>query len=586
MSEMNKWSSIPDMAEQQLRARLADAAKAAFAAGELPVAELPAFGVEVPADSSHGDLAANVAMVSARAMKCAPRQIAETLLGHLDLSDTFFEKAEVAGPGFMNLFYAPAYYAAAVQEVINQGNDYGRSDFGQGEKVMVEFVSANPTGPMHMGNARGGALGDSLASVLDAAGYTVSREFYINDAGNQIEKFALSLEVRYLQHFKGEDAVILPEDAYQGEDIKDHAVAFAEQVGDRYVEADSDTRRKALVEFALPLNIDKMHRDMDKYRIVYDEWFRESRLHNSGEVKEVIDILRQNGLTYEKDGALWYKNAEVLTKKLRAEGKSDKDIEKLELKDDVLVRANGNPTYFAADIAYHRNKFLRGFDTCIDVWGADHHGHVARMKGAMDAIGMDGDKLQVVLIQLVRLMRNGEVARMSKRSGKAIQLSDLLDEVPVNAARFFFILREAGTRIDFDLDLAIEESASNPVYYVQYAHARICSIFRKLKEEGIEASAATPADLELLTAPEEQALIRFLAGFQREVIEAAKSYDPSRITRFSMELATQFHKFYNACRVMGEDEGLTRARLALCDAARITLHNALALLKIDAPEAM
>lgn len=586
MSEMNKWSSIPDMAEQQLRARLADAAKAAFAAGELPVAELPAFGVEVPADSSHGDLAANVAMVSARAMKCAPRQIAETLLRHLDLSDTFFEKAEVAGPGFMNLFYAPAYYAAAVQEVINQGNDYGRSDFGQGEKVMVEFVSANPTGPMHMGNARGGALGDSLASVLDAAGYTVSREFYINDAGNQIEKFALSLEVRYLQHFKGEDAVILPEDAYQGEDIKDHAVAFAEQVGDRYVEADSDTRRKALVEFALPLNIDKMHRDMDKYRIIYDEWFRESRLHNSGEVGEVIDILRQNGLTYEKDGALWYKNAEVLTKKLRAEGKSDKDIEKLELKDDVLVRANGNPTYFAADIAYHRNKFLRGFDTCIDVWGADHHGHVARMKGAMDAIGMDGDKLQVVLIQLVRLMRNGEVARMSKRSGKAIQLSDLLDEVPVNAARFFFILREAGTRIDFDLDLAIEESASNPVYYVQYAHARICSIFRKLKEEGIAAGAATPADLELLTAPEEQALIRFLAGFQREVIEAAKSYDPSRITRFSMELATQFHKFYNACRVMGEDEGLTRARLALCDAARITLHNALALLKIDAPEAM
>lgn len=586
MSEMNKWSSIPDMAEQQLRARLADAAKAAFAAGELPVAELPAFGVEVPADSSHGDLAANVAMVSARAMKCAPRQIAETLLRHLNLSDTFFEKAEVAGPGFMNLFYAPAYYAAAVQEVINQGNDYGRSDFGQGEKVMVEFVSANPTGPMHMGNARGGALGDSLASVLDAAGYTVSREFYINDAGNQIEKFALSLEVRYLQHFKGEDAVILPEDAYQGEDIKDHAVAFAEQVGDRYVEADSDTRRKALVEFALPLNIDKMHRDMDKYRIVYDEWFRESRLHNSGEVKEVIDILRRNGLTYEKDGALWYKNAEVLTKKLRAEGKSDKDIEKLELKDDVLVRANGNPTYFAADIAYHRNKFLRGFDTCIDVWGADHHGHVARMKGAMDAIGMDGDKLQVVLIQLVRLMRNGEVARMSKRSGKAIQLSDLLDEVPVNAARFFFILREAGTRIDFDLDLAIEESASNPVYYVQYAHARICSIFRKLKEEGIEASAATPADLELLTAPEEQALIRFLAGFQREVIEAAKAYDPSRITRFSMELATQFHKFYNACRVMGDDEGLTRARLALCDAARITLHNALALLKIDAPEAM
>ncbi len=586
MAEMKKWSSIPDIAEEQLRARLADAAAAAHQAGELPQSDLPAFGVEVPADSAHGDLAANVAMVSARAMHSAPRQIAEALLRHLDLSDTFFEKAEVAGPGFINLFFAPAYYAAAVQEVVNQGSDYGRSEFGQGKKVMVEFVSANPTGPMHMGNARGGALGDSLASVLDAAGYSVFREFYINDAGNQIEKFALSLEVRYLQHFKGEDAVLLPEDAYQGEDIKDHAIAFANEVGDRYVDADSDTRRKALVEFALPLNIDKMHRDMDKYRIVYDEWFRESRLHNSGEVKEVIDLLKAKGLTYEKDGALWYKNAEVLTEQLKQEGKSDKEIEKLELKDDVLVRANGNPTYFAADIAYHRNKFLRGFDTCIDVWGADHHGHVARMKGAMNAIGMDGDKLQVVLIQLVRLMRNGEVARMSKRSGKAIQLADLLDEVPADAARFFFILREAGTRIDFDLDLAIEQSASNPVYYVQYAHARICSIFRKLKEEGMTAAAATPAELELLTAPEEKALIRFLAGFQREIIEAARVYDPSRITRFSQELATQFHKFYNACRVMGEDEGLTRARLALCDAARITLHNALALLKIDAPETM
>jgi len=578
-------SKIVNITENTLRERIALAVKAAIAAGELPEAPLPDFAVEIPGDRAHGDLAVNVAMVSARAFRKAPRQIAEAILAHLDLEGTYFEKAEIAGPGFMNFFLAPAYYSAVVSDVCELKDAYGRSNYGAGKKVMVEFVSANPTGPMHMGNARGGALGDSLAAVLDAAGYDVWREFYVNDAGNQIEKFATSLEVRYLQIFKGEDAVQLPEDAYHGDDIKDHAKGFADLNGDAFVDTDADTRRKALVAYALPRNIDKMHRDMDLYRIRYDEWFMESRLHQSGEVQEVIDILTKNGLTYEKEGALWYKNAEILTEKLRAAGKTDAEIEKLELKDDVLIRANGNPTYFAADIAYHRNKFLRGFDTCIDVWGADHHGHVARMKGAMDAIGLDGDKLQVVLIQLVRLMRDGEVVRMSKRSGKAIQLADLLDEVPADAARFFFILREAGTRMDFDLNLAIEQSSSNPVYYVQYAHARICSIFRKMQEEGVVYSLEK-ASLDALSAPEERELIRHISGYSKEIIEAAKEYDPARITRYCQELATLFHKFYNACRVMGDDAGLTCARLALCDATRITLHNALALLKIQAPEVM
>ena len=530
-------------AENQLRQAVLDALGQAVAAGELPAEPIPAFGIEVPADRAHGDLAANVAMVSARSLHRAPRQIAEAILAHLSLEGTYLERAEVAGPGFLNFFLSPAFYAAVVGEVLEAGDRYGRSDFGGGKKVMVEFVSANPTGPMHMGNARGGALGDCLASVLDAAGYDVWREFYVNDAGNQIEKFGLSLDVRYQQHFRGEDAVELPEDAYHGDDIREHAANFAAIYGDKYLDAPEAERRAALVQYALPLNIEKMHRDLEKYRIVYDEWFRESVLHNDGELKATIDLLTEKGLTYEKDGALWYKASEHGGEK-----------------DEVLVRANGNPTYFAADIAYHRNKFARGFDICIDVWGADHHGHVARMKGAMDAVGLDGSRLHVVLLQLVRLMQNGEVVRMSKRSGKAIQLADLLDEVPVDAARFFFNLREAGSQMDFDLGLAVEQSSSNPVYYVQYAHARICSIFKNLQAEGITPRACTAQELVRLTEPAEKELIRHIAAYTGEIIEAARDYDPARITRYCMDLAGLFHKFYNSCRVKGEEEPLMEAR--------------------------
>lgn len=556
-------------AENQLRQAVLDALGQAVAAGELPAEPIPAFGIEVPADRAHGDLAANVAMVSARALHRAPRQIAEAILAHLSLEGTYLERAEVAGPGFLNFFLSPAFYAAVVGEVLEAGDQYGRSDFGGGKKVMVEFVSANPTGPMHMGNARGGALGDCLASVLDAAGYDVWREFYVNDAGNQIEKFGLSLDVRYQQHLRGEDAVELPEDAYHGDDIREHAENFAAIYGDKYLDAPEAERRAALVQYALPLNIEKMHRDLEKYRIVYDEWFRESVLHNDGELKATIDLLTEKGLTYEKDGALWYKASEHGGEK-----------------DEVLVRANGNPTYFAADIAYHRNKFARGFDICIDVWGADHHGHVARMKGAMDAVGLDGSRLHVVLLQLVRLMQNGEVVRMSKRSGKAIQLADLLDEVPVDAARFFFNLREAGSQMDFDLGLAVEQSSSNPVYYVQYAHARICSIFKNLQTEGVTPRACTAQELVRLTEPAEKELIRHIAAYTGEIIEAARDYDPARITRYCMDLAGLFHKFYNSCRVKGEEEPLMQARLALCEATRTTLRNALSLLKITAPETM
>lgn len=571
--------------ELQLRNAIVEAITASIAAGELPQGDIPPFVIEVPGDRTHGDLAANVAMVSAKAFRSAPRKIAETIVAHLNLDGTYMEKVEIAGPGFLNFFLSPAYYGDIVAEAVNKGDDFGRSDFGAGKKVMVEYVSANPTGPMHMGNARGGALGDCLASVLDAAGYDVWREFYINDAGNQIEKFGLSLDIRYQQHLLGENAMELPDDAYHGDDIKEHAANFASLNGDKYLSVDTEERRRALIEYALPLNIEKMKADMAKYRIIYDRWFTESTLHNNGELKEIIDILTEKGLTYEKDGALWYKAGEY-GEKYQPKKHLNRDGEEEGIKDEVLVRANGNPTYFAADIAYHRNKFLRGFDTLIDVWGADHHGHVARMKGAMDAVGMDGNNLNVVLMQLVRLVRDGEIVRMSKRSGKAIQLSDLLDEVPVDAARFFFNQREANTQMEFDLGLAIEQSSSNPVYYVQYAHARIHSIFRKMKENGVAVTAATSKQLELLTAPEERELIRHLSALEKTVVECAKNYDPSGITRYALELATLFHKFYNACHVSGVEQDLMMARLALCDAVRIGLHNTLTMMKLEAPESM
>jgi arginyl-tRNA synthetase len=563
-------SKIVFQATGELKCAIRGAFAEAIKNGELPEAAVPEFSIEIPADRAHGDWATNAAMVSAKVFRLAPRKIAQILTDHLALKGTFFDRFEIAGPGFINFFLGRKFYTEVLKDIEALGGNYGRSDYGKKEKIMVEFVSANPTGPMHMGNARGGALGDCLAAVLDAAGYDVWREFYVNDAGNQIEKFAVSLEARYLQIFKGEEAVSFPEDGYHGDDIRQRAREFSDLHRDRYVTAEPEERRKALVEFALPKNIEKMKSDLEKYRIKYDEWFLESRLHNDGELQETIQILKDKGLTYENDGALWYRATQFGAEK-----------------DEVLVRQNGNPTYFTADIAYHRNKFeKRGFDRCIDVWGADHHGHVARMKGAMDAIGLDGGKLDVVLIQLVRLVRAGEVVRMSKRTGKAIQLADLLDEVPVDAARFLFNMREATSQMDFDLDLAVQQDAQNPVYYVQYARARISSILKTLAAEGIAPRKCTDAELALLTAPEEVELIRHLSAYTGEIIEAAKDYDPARITRYVITLANLFHKFYNACRVKGEAEGLAAARLSLCCAVSTVICNVLSMFKISAPESM
>ena len=563
-------SKLVQQATTELRNTIRSAMEKACANGELPQADIPEFSIEVPADRAHGDWATNAAMVSARAFHAAPRKIAEAITNNLSLDGTYFDRFEIAGPGFINFFLSKQFYVDVLKDIEALGTEYGRSDYGQGKKIMVEFVSANPTGPMHMGNARGGALGDCLAAVLDAAGYSVWREFYVNDAGNQIEKFGNSLEARYLQIYKGEDAVEFPEDGYHGDDIKERAAQFAEEFGDRYVDAAPEDRRKALVEFALPRNIAKMKADLAKYGIQYDEWFLESKLHNDGELEETIQILKDKGLTYDKEGALWYRATTFGAEK-----------------DEVLVRQNGNPTYFAADIAYHRNKFTkRGFDRCIDVWGADHHGHVARMKAAMDAVGLDGSKLDIVLIQLVRLVRNGEVVRMSKRTGKAIQLADLLDEVPVDAARFLFNMREATSQMDFDLDLAVQQDAQNPVYYVQYAHARICSILKALKAEGIEPRACTDEELALLNTQEEIDLIRHLSAYTDEIVAAAKDYDPARITRYVITLATLFHKFYNTCRVKDEEDHLRAARICLCEAAATVIRNVLSLLKISAPESM
>ena len=580
-------SLLVKQAIAELRTAIMDAAGRAVADGEFPAVPLSDFNVEVPANRDFGDYSANAAMAWARDLHCAPRKIAQALIDRMELCDTFFERCEVAGAGFLNFYLRSSFNACIIQDILEKGDSYGRSDYGRGKKINVEFVSANPTGPMHMGNARGGALGDCLAAVLDFAGYDVSREFYVNDAGNQIAKFGLSLDIRYQQLFLGEDAVQLPEDSYHGEDIIERAKEFAAVNGDKYMSASEQERRQALIDFALPKNIAAMKENMAKYRINYDTWFLESTLHNDGELEETLNIMRDKGLTYEKDGALWYKNKEVLAAKLREQGKSEEEIERLELKDEVLIRTNGNPTYFAADIAYHRNKLqIRGFDKAIDVWGADHHGHVARMKGALDAIGCNGDDLDIILMQLVRLTRDGEVVRMSKRSGKAITLVDLLEEIPIDAVRFLFNMREPGSQMDFDLDLAVEQSSQNPVYYCQYAHARICSILRKLASEGFEPRECTIPELALLTAPEEKELIKHLSGLTDEIIASAKNYDPAKITRYAVELATLFHKFYNACRVGVEDESLMQARLSLCLCVRTVLRNVLTMFSISVPESM
>jgi arginyl-tRNA synthetase len=562
-------SQLVENTQKLIKDAIIAAISSAIEKDELPQADMPDFIIEKPSDKKNGDFSTNVAMAGARVFRKAPALIAKSIVDNLSLDEELFEKIEIAGAGFINFYLSQKFYSKIVLDVLEKGADYGKSDYGSGKSVLVEFVSANPTGPMHIGNARGGAIGDCLASVLEYAGFETKREFYVNDAGNQIEKFATSLEVRYLQ-LCGKD-IEMPEDAYHGADITEHAKNFFAEVGDKYAESESEERRKALVDFALPKNIEGLERDLKKYRITYDRWFRESTLHNNGAVERVISALKDRGVTYEEDGALWFKASEY---------GNDKDI--------VLVRANGLPTYIVPDIAYHYDKLVtRNFTTAIDVLGADHHGYVPRMKAALTALGVDASRLDVVIMQMVRLVSGGETIKLSKRSGKAITLNTLLEEIPIDAARFFFNLREPNSHFDFDLELAAKQSSENPVYYVQYAHARICSIIRKAEDQGVVLKSSESINLDLLSSDEERELISHLSKLTGEIVSAAKQYDPAKITHYVIDLATLFHKFYNAKRVMlDDDEELMQARLCLCTAVKDTIKNILSMLKIEAPESM
>lgn len=573
-------------AKSRISAMVKKAFEKAIAAGRLSVPEeIKDFVVEIPQDLKNGDFSTNAAMVNAKVFRSNPRAIATAVVENLEFEGSFFERAEVAGPGFINFFLGHGYFETVLRAVLENGGDYGKTDYGKGQRYNVEFVSANPTGPMHLGNARGGALGDILAECLSWSGYDVTREFLINDAGNQIEKFGLSLEARYMQIF--DESYPFDEKFYQGADIKARAREFYDIHGDEYVNKPLDERKQALIDYALPRNIADMKKHLEKYRINYDVWFSEQAMRDRGDVDKAIAKLTENGYTYEKDGALWYKGTALG-----------------EEKDEVLVRANGISTYFAADIAYHYDKLVtRNFVKAIDIWGADHHGHVARMKTAMEALGIDSSRLDVVLMQLVKLMgdakdENGNPIlgedgkpkkveiKMSKRTGKAIALVDLLDEVPIDAARFFFNTREPNTHLLFDLDLAIRENSENPVYYVQYAHARICSILRALERENLAYTGLDGVDLSLLADPAEIELIRTLSYMPGEIIAAGRAYDPSRITKYSVNLATAFHRFYTACRVLCGDEKLSKARLALCVGAKYAIANCLKIMNITIPERM
>ena len=588
-------ADLINKASESLRSLILEALGTLVAERDIPAEPIPAFGIEIPADKSHGDFASNVAMVCAKPFRMPPRKIAELICGKLYLKGTMFERTEVAGPGFINFFLGRSWFSDVVRNVIEEGENYGKTQTGAGKRVLVEFVSANPTGPMHIGNARGGAIGDCLASVLNWAGYHAEREFYVNDAGNQIEKFGKSLSLRYMQLCSDEGQKLfekypsdteklcaeiyaesgegekfeMPEDVYLGTDIIEHAANYYAMHGAELKDVSDEERREALVGYALPLNIEGLERDLKKYRIVYDNWFRESSIHEANKTAWVVDELTKAGKTYEQDGAVWFKATEYGL---------DKDF--------VLRRSNGLYTYIVPDIAYHYDKLVtRKFDKAVNVLGADHHGYVPRLKAALTALGVDASKLDVVLMQMVRLVRQGEVVKLSKRSGKAITLVTLLDEIPIDAARFYFNLREANSQFEFDLDLAVEESSQNPVYYVQYAHARICSLLRNMAEEGVKLSEN--AQLDLLDTPNEIELIRHIASLPKEIDLSAKSYDPAKITKYAVDLATLFHRFYDSCSVKNAPTPELRdARLVLCEAVRQTLRNVLAILNIDCPEKM
>ncbi|WP_148135272.1 arginine--tRNA ligase [Candidatus Formimonas warabiya] len=559
--------SMVENMENQIKGQIEQAAQKAKAAGQLDFSALPDFVLEVPREKMHGDFATNIAMLMAKEARLAPRKIAEIMVGHFSTEGTWIDRIEIAGPGFINFYLNHTWVYDVLPVILEQDDAYGKSKVGKGKKVQVEFVSANPTGVLHMGNARGAALGDSLASVLAAAGFDVSREFYINDTGNQIEKFAKSLEARYLQLLGQE--VPFPEDGYHGEDLIDTMKNLIQKVGDKYQNMDDALRREFLVRYALDEKISSIRKVLEDFGVHYDVWFSEQTLHDSGEVEKVIAELKKKGHIYENEGAIWFNTTQFGDEK-----------------DEVLVRSNGVPTYFAADIAYHKNKFKRGFEQVINIWGADHHGHVARMKGAVKVLGYDPDQLTVILMQLVRLFRDGEIVRMSKRTGTYVTLNELMEDVGRDAARYFFIMRSPDSQMDFDLDLAKSQSADNPVFYVQYAHARICSILRQAEEMGYQWPDLSQVDFKVLSDPSEIALIRKMADLPDEIVSAALNMAPHRMTSFAHDLASLFHGFYTNCRVLTEETEIRNARLLLTKATGICIRNVLRLIGVTAPERM
>lgn len=564
---------IREKIENKLKQAAADAVKSAVSAGAFQIEHQPDVQLEVPREAKFGDYSTNVAMQLPKEAHMAPRKIAEAITEQLKADDNLkgiVSKVDIAGPGFINFTLDPAWHYDVIGEVESMGKDYGRTEGHKGLTYNLEFVSANPTGPMHIGNARGGAIGDVLAEIAAWTGYDVTREFYVNDAGNQIAKFGDSLDARFKQAM-GLD-VPFPEDGYQGKDIMERVQEYIADQGRKdqvvgLLDEDDDTRKRKLIDFALNVNLNQMHTDMAKYGVHYDVWFSEQSMYDDGEIERALKLLKDKGATYEKDGATWFKT-------------TDYGCEK----DDVLIRQNGLPTYFMGDIAYHLNKLqTRKFDRAVNVWGADHHGHIARLKAAIRAAGEDDSRLHVVTMQLVRLIKDGEPIRMSKRQGKAIGLSELLTMVGTDAARVFFNLRSPDSHFDFDLDLAIQESNENPVFYMQYAHARICSILRQL---GGEVDLDAPADLSLLTHPKEMELLEVMSDLPNTIVQAERKNDPSRMVHYGQELASAFHGFYNDCRVRVDDAKLMHARLKLILATRQVLENVLGILGVSAPESM
>ncbi|GFN34017.1 arginine--tRNA ligase [Paenibacillus xylaniclasticus] len=553
---------------EQLYANIKTAiADAVVAAGIAAREELPELVLEVPRDKSHGDLATNAAMQLTKLAKRNPRQIAEAIIAGLDKAAASIESAEIAGPGFINFRLNKSYLYPVVNQVLNAGDNYGRVNDGTGKSVEVEFVSANPTGSLHLGHARGAAVGDALCNVLDFAGYDVTREYYINDAGNQVANLAYSIEARYKQAI-GQDAE-MPEDGYHGADIVGFAQELAAQEGDRLLSLPDDERFAFFRQYGLERELDKIKRDLARFRVSFDLWYSETSLYEQGLVEQGLEALRATGHVYEEDGATWLNTTQFGDDKNR-----------------VLVKNDGSYTYLTPDIAYHRVKYGRGYDRLINIWGADHHGYIPRMKAAMQALGNDPDKLTVLIAQMVSLFQNGEKVKMSKRTGKAVTMEDLMDEVGVDAIRYFFTMRSMDSHLDFDMDLAVSTSNENPVFYVQYAHARICSIFRQAEEQGVTMRPLADIDLSHLVTEQEYDLLRKLGELPQEVSDAAEQYAPHRLIRYVYDLASQFHSYYRAERVMTDDAEQTQARLALLAATRVVIANVLRLVGVSAPERM